>query len=356
MAQYSKKMQGEFISNGSPQFIPLPFVPESFNFVNKTKWNTTTNNTAVSGFGYSLEKPSTTGTNGIAPGDTYALASNGTTLLGKTLTAAGSGVQFISAGTPTFGAVVQATSPFIAAGATTTITSASHPYKVGDTILLFGVTSATAPGGFVGLSGIPYVVLTVTTNSFTISANTSAITDTATAASMMLVQYPDLYIPFGAVITAMTLGNPTVVTTTTSHYFQVGSQVRFQIPKISTGVSPWGPTALDGVKGFVTAVTAQTVTVNVNSTGFTAFAYPTNANAPGSTPAMLIPIGDQNFGIQTATPPPLPYVFGTSIAGAFQTNTRQGVLLGTGDGTVTLHANNDVLHWEAEFPDKVLIQ
>jgi hypothetical protein len=104
-------------------------------------------------------------------------------------------------------------------------------------------------------------------------------------------------------------------------------------------------------QAYVTAVTAASITVNVNSTGFTAFAYPTSENAAtGITFPQVYAIGDQNSG-GTLVPPLALVPPAITIPGASYANTRQGIIIGTGDGTTIMHATNDVLRVRVVLPD-----
>jgi hypothetical protein len=65
---------------------------------------------------------------------------------------------------------------------------------------------------------------------------------------------------------------------------------------------------------------------------------------------MVFSIGDQNSGLSgaAAIPPVTPPI---TIPGAFYANTRSGFIIGIGDGTTIMHANNDVVQWRAIYPD-----
>jgi hypothetical protein len=106
-------------------------------------------------------------------------------------------------------------------------------------------------------------------------------------------------------------------------------------------------------KAMVIAVAANTVTVNVNSTGFDAFTYPTSAQvATGITFPQIYAIGDQNSGMSGLSAiPPITGVI--TIPGAYYTNTRKGVIIGIGNGTQIMHANGDVVRWRAILPDQL---
>ena len=348
MAQYSKILRGTFTSTGANKALYLPMKPDMIEIWNKTKYATTTNNTGVSAIGFAEDND----------GTGYVTASNGTAWLGKIVTSGG--FTFFSAGSFTFGPATTAVAGTpVSQAAAAVVTSASHGLQTGDAVLITGTT------GMLQIAGVVYTITRIDANSFSIPVDSSGFAAAATSVTWKKLLYPDLYIPQSCVVTAVTKASSAVVTTATNHNFVVGQEVAFVVP------SDWGMVQLDsstylqtsnGIpqQAYVTAVTANTVTVNVNSTGFTTFAYPTSAVAAlGVTPAQIIAIGDQNTGWQLNSSGQVPYlgvkngVIG--IPGAYAANTRQGVVVGTGDGTTIIHANNDVVAWRATFPDAVML-
>lgn len=347
MTEYSKVVRGTFTSTGVNKALYFPFVPNMIEIWNKTKWNNTTNHTAVSAIGFYED----------TAGTAYVTESNGTTWLGKTLTSGG--FTFFSAGTPTYGAVQAMSGAFATAANPINITVTSHGYQTGDVVIVYGTTA------MLQIAGVPYVITRVDANNFTIPVNGSGFASAATAGSVKQLLYPDLYIPELCYISAITKASSAVITTTYNHSFVVGQEVAFVVP------SQWGMVQIDskyylknvsnGIpqQAYVTAVTANTLTVNINSTGFTTFAYPTSAVAAlGVTYPHVVAIGDQNSGY-SYTNAQVPYLGVTNgvigIPGSFVTNTRQGVIVGTGDGTEIIHATSDVVAFRATFPDAVLL-
>jgi hypothetical protein len=345
VTEYSKILRGTFTSTGVNKALYLPMRPDTIEIWNKTEWNTTTNNTGVSAIGFREDND----------GTAYVTASNGTTWLGKTLTSGG--FTFFTANTPTFGAIKTVTSITQANPAVVTVTA--HGYQTGDVVWLYGTT------GMLQVAGIPYVITRTGANTFTIPVNSSGFAAAATAGFVKQYKYPDLYIPELAYITNITQATSAVITTSFNHNFVVGQEVGFIVP------SAWGMTQIDSAvflqtsngipqQAYVTAVTANTVTININSTAFTAFAYPTSATtALGLTFPQIYAIGDQNTGYSLNSSGQVPYLGVTNgiigIPGAFAANTRHGVIVGTGDGTTIIHANNDIVAWRAIFPDAIML-
>ena len=98
------------------------------------------------------------------------------------------------------------------------------------------------------------------------------------------------YLPFRCDVTNVTQGQSTVVTTSVNHGFVVGNSVTFIIPK------QWGIIQLNGMKGFVTSITANTLTVNIDSTFFDAFVTPTVTSPTVIDNAQVLCVGDANSG------------------------------------------------------------
>lgn len=361
MAQYSKIIRGTFTSTGVAKFLSLPMIPDTIEVWNKTKWATTTNHIGTQAIGFAED----------AAGTAYVTESNGTAWLGKIITTGG--FTFINAGTYQYGPTATITGIVAATGIVTT--NAAHGFVVGDAVLLYGTT------GMLQIAGLVTSVTAVgSPTTFTIgNIPTAGFAAAATAGFAKKVLYPDLYVPFVNTITAITTGATTTIATSVNHSFVVGQEVFFVIPNTGfVNTTPvWGTTQLDsqvvvqatGIpqQAYITSITnANTFVVNVNSTGFGAFTFPTSAQAAlGITFAQVAAIGDSNNGFVQAPPLPLQptgqtytntvYPKALTIPGAYLPNTRQGVIVGIGDGTEIIHANNDVIAWRAIYPDLVYL-
>lgn len=102
---------------------------------------------------------------------------------------------------------------------------------------------------------------------------------------------PDAFIPSQYVISAITLGNPTTITTAINHNYVVGQQVRLLIPP------SFGSIQLNQQIGYVLAISnPNQVQVSINSNNANAFiASPSTIQS-----AQIVAIGDINEG-QTNT-------------------------------------------------------
>lgn len=341
MTEYNKIAEGQFTSTGVAKFINLPFLPNSFEMWNLTAMGTPTQN----------EITYATSWQSAAAGTASVQYFNATPVLTTTNLATG-GLSFIQAGTYQYGPTLTI-SGITQANPAVVTTSTNHGLATGDAVLIYGTT------GMLQIAGEVYTVTVLSATTFSINVNSSGFAAAATAGFCKKLLYPDLYIPYRCVITGITTGATTLINLGLNHSFVVGQEVYIQIPYVTS--TAWGTRQLDTEvyntanvvpqQAYVTAVTASSITVNVNSTGFTAFAYPTSAQAAlGMTFPAVYAIGDQNFG-PTGPPPFTPPI---TIPGAFAANTRQGVLIGLGNGTQILQATNDVIRWRAIYPDLIL--
>lgn len=253
--------------------------------------------------------------------------------------AAINGITIIDASNQVNGANI-AISSFTPGTTTVWTTGAAHGFVVGDNVRVGSLTSAPQLGG---------IVMTVTavgsTTTFTTLLNSSnALTSVGTVYKVGNSSMParTLYYPQVRAIAAITLANPMVVTTLVQQNYQVGDVVRFQIPTAFTGgsqsqlnSSTSGLPKEYTVVAVNNAIGTQTVTLNVDSTSNTAFAWPVAASYPFGLPEM-IPQGEGNINTVQAygvLPAPLPYGNQDILGFAAQNQACNGVLVGTGDGT-----------------------
>jgi hypothetical protein len=97
-------------------------------------------------------------------------------------------------------------------------------------------------------------------------------------------------------ISAVTQANPMVVTTVSDHHYVSGMMIAFLIPVA------FGMTQLNNITAQVLSLTSNTLTINLNSTGFTPFAYPSPLPS-AYTPPSVIPSSSG----PSLPPQPLPY-------------------------------------------------
>lgn len=94
------------------------------------------------------------------------------------------------------------------------------------------------------------------------------------------------YQPSRFVISAITLGESTTVTTTVNHNYVIGQLVRLLIPSVC------GTIQLNEQEGFVISIPASNeVILNIDSTGFDPFISASSSSQP-----QILGIGDTNTG------------------------------------------------------------
>lgn len=139
------------------------------------------------------------------------------------------------------------------------------------------------------LAGIDFEVDNVVANtSFRMRyALDSAPGAVATAGNYRIIPFNPLYYPRNRYILNITNAASAVITLSVTHGFTVGQEVRFNVPAVFEMVE------MDGLQGTVTAVntTLNTITVDIDSSAFTAFDIPEASQVP-LTWAQVVPVGE----------------------------------------------------------------
>lgn len=122
---------------------------------------------------------------------------------------------------------------------------------------------------------------------------------------------PQFFQPSRFVISDITLGVTTIITTTENINYVVGQEIRLLIP------STFGTIELNGQTGFVFSLPASNqVEVNINSINFNEFI---NSSDPLQS-AQIVAIGDVNTGYQSTTGPRISTINGNTnieVPGSF---------------------------------------
>jgi hypothetical protein len=377
MTEYSRMAKGRFVSTGAAQIVNLPFVPDYVEFINYTASASGADNGVPNAHWDALMGQ------GVAVIDRFQAANQLTTdtvdTLGISTFTAGQMLQY--GATQVVGGITKA-NPAI-------VTVTGHGFASGD-VVIFQNLYESATTGMPQIDGIPFTVTVIDANSFSIPWNTNqtaytAITGAATGGpTVKKVLYPYLYAPGVNIISAITTGSTTTIDTTSAHNFVVGQEVAIRMPQVQ-GVSPlaWGDSRYNSLPnsltpgspqyGYVIAVTDyNTVVVNINSTGYTA--YNSNipvANVSGLSYPQIVAVGDVNTGgVQISSgsalyPPPFTRpignttvntINGPAIQGAYFNNTSQGFIIGAGASqgdaaAILIGAASDVIYWRAMLHD-----
>lgn len=226
--------------------------------------------------------------------------------------------------------------PLTAATAVTGATNATQPVVstadtgdlvAGDVVRLSGLT------GQENLAGIDFQIDTVVANTSFRIANALATAPgaAATAGNWRKVKWDPIYYPRRRFIADISQAASAVVTCTADHGLTVGQEVRIVVPAL------YSMTQMDGLLGTITATTASTITLDIDSSGFTAFTFPLPASVPFS-PALVVPVGqDTAQSITSAV---------DILADAADNQSVIAMTLPAG-ADAPGGANNDVMYWVA---------
>lgn len=232
------------------------------------------------------------------------------------------------------------------------------------------------------VNGIDMVVGAVVANtSFTLLTATNAL---ATAPGAIggagfyrIVNINPLFYPRRRYVTKITQATNAQVSTSVAHGLTPGQEVRFNIPSQS-GMIQLNGTAFNNYQPCIveTVVDDYNFTININTSNFTAFTWPTIAQQPSQFP-IVTPFGEDTATALSTNAAQVPSIGGVQI---FNTNTGiladstvntgfLGVVLGSGGtgnalttgitgpaGTVSFNSSNvitatDTLYWIAGKSD-----
>jgi hypothetical protein len=208
--------------------------------------------------------------------------------------------------------------------------SGTNGLSAGDVVRIINVAGAQQLGGFDFTVG--YNTLSTTTFSLDYM---SAIA-TATTGSWRKINFDPIFYPRRRFITKITQATSAVVTLSVTHGYQVGQLVRFVVP------AAYGMVEMDGLQGTITAInttttSGNTITVNIDSSAFTAFAFPLTAAVP-FTAAEVVPVGeDTGFALSAGV---------DILSDATINQGFIGITLAAGANSPA-GQNNDVIYWVA---------
>lgn len=318
MAFNTAILQGRFTADGNAKTLPIRSDVDWMEVVNYTVADDDTQTTAV-GVGYYWQRGMAADT-GIeykksnaanAAQLTTALASGGFTLVNSSDNPVGNAVAVSS--------TTNATQPVVATGDTSGLVA-------GDVVRLVNITSAG------NLGGIDFQIDTVVANtSFRIANALANAPGAGTTGFYRKIKYDPIYYPRRRFVANITAAASAVVTTTVDHGFTVGQDMVFKVP------AEFGMVQMDGLRGTITAVTASTFTVDIDSSTFTAYEFPLNADVP-FTPAQVIPFGEDVAQARSSSV--------NELEDATDNVAYLGMILAAGANSPA-GQNGDVVYWRA---------
>jgi hypothetical protein len=194
------------------------------------------------------------------------------------------------------------------------------------------------------LGGMDFTVGYNTLGNTTFSLDYMSQIVAGTTGHWRLIPYQPIFYPRLRYITSISRAAQAVVVTSVTHGYERGMKMRFRVPLA------FGMVEMDGLEGTIVAVNTATTgagansfTVDIDSSAFTAFAFPLTADVP-FTPAQAIPDGmdtayaaNNNLNQLSDAEVNVAYIGIELAAGA---NSPAGIA-------------NDVIYWVAEKADSV---
>jgi hypothetical protein len=324
MATLDNIITGSFTSDGTAKTLTLPCDVDYMEVTNYTKVNTNNATGAVRSEWYRglaanealIQYKS--GSNAVLSRTASGLSVNGFTLVNTSTSTPGAPL--------TITGVSQANPGVVSLASTSGLSS-------GDTVRIYGTTA------MLQIAGMDFTIASLVANtSFTLAyLNSSGFAAAATAGTVRRIPYDPIYYPRRRFITNITAATSAVITLSVTHGFTVGQLVRIIVP------SGWGMTEINNTLARVTAIntTTNTITVNVDSSAYTAFAFPTSAvAAAGITFPQVVPVGDAPDTIANTNAEQ------SVLDGATVNQGLIGMILGGGASAPGGEAN-DVIYWKA---------
>jgi hypothetical protein len=155
------------------------------------------------------------------------------------------------------------------------VVTMTNTYSEGDVVQLYNTT------GMLQIAGMAFTISSVSGSGFTLlGLNASGFSAAATAVTarrigkMMPVEPRFLY------VTGITQAAQGVVTVSEAHNYVVGQKVEFTIPGSFGMVQLNNYYQPQSKPPVITAVTTYTFTIDVNTTNYTAFAFPASTSSP----------------------------------------------------------------------------
>lgn len=313
------QLTGSFTSDGTAVNLSLPSGYTEIELTNITDIGSTAANTNVmkawgnstmaAGSAYYAPKTSGAATNAL----TVSTTSGGFTFLTD------SGLQTPGAAVAISG-ITNAAPPVLSTGSTPGLSN-------GDIVRVYGTT------GQLNIAGLDFTIGNLNAGSDFELSNMAAPGAAATAGFWRRIPFDPRFYPSNRVITKITQATSALVTLAVTHGFTVGQKVRFSV------TSDFGMTEMDGLLGTITAIgtadgdgATNTITVDIDSSGFTTFAFPSSATAAtGTSFAQVIPVGE------AATSP-----YENLLDDATLNQSITGVTIGT-----TVQTSGSVYQWVA---------
>ena len=202
--------------------------------------------------------------------------------------------------------------------------AATSPFTTGAVYRIYG-------GAHTNINGLDFTGTVIANTSVTVTNALATAPGVVNGAGFIKMIAPDiatykLFTPGRRVIANITAAAAGVVTTLVDHGYITGQIIRMSVPSIC------GMTELNGQVATITVLTAGTFSINIDTTGYTAFNFPLPAVVP-FTPAEVMPVGEVVTSLASAT---------ENVGFIGITLGSLGAVSGTPTGVA-----NDVIKWRA---------
>jgi len=165
------------------------------------------------------------------------------------------------------------------------VCSATNTYSDGDRVRIYNST------GMLQIGGMEFTISSASGSAFTLlGLDASGFAAAATAFKVRRVSADPAVAPEFLYVTKITQALQAVVTVSTAHNYVVGQKIHMSVP------SSFGMVELDQVDAEIVAVGTYTLTIDVDTSGFTAFAFPASTASPTTRLfATASPAGSRNI-------------------------------------------------------------
>jgi len=330
--------QGSFVSDGTSHIVTVPQGIDWFKVFNYSVWQA---QTLASGYEFTWLRGMPIN-EGLIQFNTQTAAFDFVSASAACSTAPVSpGFILFDSTTqlPSVQVVVAACSNNVAPVITTANTLSLVPDQT--VIRIYGYTTAES------INGIDYTVTAVTpATNFTLPTHATAIPADAGSANSnyRVISYDPspMFYPTNRTIINISQAVNAVVTTSVVHQYTVGQKVRLMVPSAS-----YGMVEANNLLVTVTVASAATptqFTCNLDTTGFTAFTWPTTL-ATRQQLAQVIPVGEECSNFTPASGYVPPYA-SLSFFDATENKGIRGMLLGAG-AMSPAGVNTNIIYWQA---------
>jgi hypothetical protein len=309
---FSGSNQGRWVANGQNLFIPLPSGCDWIEVRNESI-GFGTEPSADSGVKFYWQSGDTTGRGSV---EYFAATGGNFPALNFAQIAAGAGFYFINTTNSTPGplnngstgitAISTATPPRVTVGSTANM-------HTGQTVQLYNVAGAPQ------LNGLQFTITVIDSTHFDL-AYAFPLTVAGTTGSFRVIPYEPIYTlnpaapaninqtplllqdpywyPTLRYITNISQATQAIITLSVTHTYTIGQSVTLHVPTVTS--TAYGMPQLDQLQDVVIVNINQadangytnTITVNVDTTGFGPFAFPLAASGNNFSPATVVPIGE----------------------------------------------------------------